>query len=70
EEAWIMLHHAKVRAVIEAGHNIKIPGPVPVMEAFNTYFAGKVFKDEMGEGVLPPRPTRDLHSIRGKLGNR
>jgi len=69
EDAWMTLFHRKLRATIDAGHVIKIPGPVSVMEAFNAFFDGKVLKDANGADA-PSRPQRDVSSIRGKLDGR
>ncbi|KAI4677300.1 uncharacterized protein J4E88_007108 [Alternaria novae-zelandiae] len=69
EDAWMTLFHRKLRATIDAGHVIKIPGPVSVMEAFNAFFEGKVLKDANGADA-PSRPQRDVSSIRGKLDGR
>jgi hypothetical protein len=69
EDAWMTLFHRKLRATIEAGHAIKLPGPVSVMEVFNTFFQGKVLKDANGHG-LGTRTARDVISIRGKLDGR
>jgi hypothetical protein len=69
EDAWLMLHLRKVRAAIEAGHDVKTPGPTIIMEAFNAFFAGKVFKDEAGN-AMAPRPARDAESIRSKVSQR
>lgn len=69
EDAWMTLFHRKLRATIDAGHVIKLPGPVPVMDAFNTFFEGKVLKDANGADA-PSRPQRDVSSIRGKLDGR
>jgi hypothetical protein len=66
EDAWMELFHGKLRATVEAGHAIKLPGPVPISEAFNAFFEGKVLKDAKGADV-PSRPARDVVSIRGKL---
>jgi hypothetical protein len=65
EDAWLLLFTRKVRAVVEAGHLIKTPGPQPTTDAFNAFFAGKVLKDEAGDDLLP-RAARDETSIRGK----
>lgn len=71
EVAWFQLFHAKLRGVIDAGTLIKIPGPVPIREAFNAYFAGKPLSDSDGDaddtGV---RPSRGFDAIRGKLENK
>ncbi|RAR16446.1 hypothetical protein DDE83_000011 [Stemphylium lycopersici] len=71
EVAWFQLFHAKLRGVIDAGTLIKIPGPVPIREAFNAYFAGKPLSDSDGDaddtGV---RPSRGFDIIRGKLENK
>ncbi|KAI4908165.1 hypothetical protein J4E90_008789 [Alternaria incomplexa] len=69
EDAWMTLFHRKLRATIDAGHVIKLPGPVSVMEAFNAFFEGKVLKDANGADA-PSRPQRDVSSIRGKLDGR
>ncbi|KAG9184944.1 hypothetical protein G6011_11774 [Alternaria panax] len=69
EDAWMTLFHLKLRATIEAGHIIKLPGPANLMALFNAYFEGKELKDASGETV-GPRPARDANSIRGKLDGR
>lgn len=69
EDAWMALFHRKLRATIEAGHIIKLPGPSNIMVPFNAYFEGKTLKDTNGEAV-GPRPARDATSIRGKLDGR
>ncbi|RYN18215.1 hypothetical protein AA0112_g11672 [Alternaria arborescens] len=69
EDAWMTLFHRKLRAIIEAGHMIKLPGPSNIMVPFNAYFEGKTLKDTNGETV-GPRPARDATSIRGKLDGR
>jgi hypothetical protein len=69
EDAWMTLFHRKLRATIEAGHNIKLPGPSNIMVPFNAFFEGKTLKDTNGEAV-GPRPARDATSIRGKLDGR
>ncbi|KAH8642401.1 hypothetical protein IG631_05343 [Alternaria alternata] len=69
EDAWMTLFHRKLRATIEAGHIIKLPGPTNIMVPFNAYFEGKTLKDTNGEAV-GPRPARDAISIRGKLDGR
>ncbi|CAN9264922.1 unnamed protein product [Alternaria alternata] len=69
EDAWMTLFHRKLRATIEAGHMIKLPGPSNIMVPFNAYFEGKTLKDTNGEAV-GPRPARDATSIRGKLDGR
>jgi hypothetical protein len=69
EDAWMTFFHRKLRATIEAGHMIKLPGPSNIMVPFNAYFEGKTLKDTNGEAV-GPRPARDATSIRGKLDGR
>ncbi|KAF2830281.1 hypothetical protein CC86DRAFT_268363, partial [Ophiobolus disseminans] len=69
EDAWIMLLHHKLKGTVEAGHNIKFPGPAPISEAFNNFFAGKILKDANGNDLLLPREPRDEISIKGKLGH-
>jgi hypothetical protein len=69
EDAWMTLFHRKLRATIEAGHLVKIPGPASVLVAFNAYFEGRALRDANGEDV-GPRPSRDAISIRGKLDGR
>jgi hypothetical protein len=69
EDTWMTLFHRKLRATIEAGHMIKLPGPSNIMVPFNAYFEGKTLKDTNGEAV-GPRPARDATSIRGKLDGR
>jgi hypothetical protein len=66
EEAWLMLFHNKIKLVVEAGHNIKLAGPVATMERFNDFFLGKVLRGPGGED-LPPREARDEISMKGKL---
>jgi hypothetical protein len=66
EDAWMELLHGKLRATVEAGHAIKLPGPVPISEAFNAFFEGKVLRDAKGADITS-RPARDVVSIRGKL---
>jgi hypothetical protein len=68
EDAWLMLHHRKIRGAIEAGHELKTPGPTLIVEAFNAFFRGKVFTDEAGDVVTVP--VREYESIRGKFGQR
>jgi hypothetical protein len=69
EDAWLMLHHRKIRAAIEAGHDVKILGPALIAEAFNAFFSGKVYLDETGNDMAP-RPPREADSIRGKFSQR
>jgi hypothetical protein len=69
EDAWMTLFHRKLRATIEAGHAVRLPGPVSVMEVFNTFFQGKVLEDTNGDEV-GTRTARDVISIRGKLDGR
>ncbi|CAN9200613.1 unnamed protein product [Alternaria alternata] len=69
EDAWMTLFHRKLRATIEAGHMIKLPGPSNIMVPFNAYFEGKTLKDTNGEAV-GRRPARDATSIQGKLDGR
>ncbi|CAO2655488.1 Nn.00g042910.m01.CDS01 [Neocucurbitaria sp. VM-36] len=69
EDAWLILYHKKLKATVEAGNIVKIPGPRPTMQAFNSFFEGKVLKDVNGV-ALPPRLARDETSIRGKIGNK
>jgi hypothetical protein len=61
-----MLYHRKVRAAIEAGHDVKTPGPTSITKPFNAWFAGKVFEHDTGNDMAP-RPARDAASLRGKL---
>jgi hypothetical protein len=68
ETDYLLLLHKKIKAAVEAGHNIKIAGPVPITEAFNKFFVGKVLLDEDGE-EQPPREMREEISIKGKLNN-
>ncbi|KAH3957137.1 hypothetical protein HBH51_229150 [Parastagonospora nodorum] len=66
EEAWLMLFHKKIKLVVEAGHMIKLPGPVPTMEFFNKLFVGKVLQDAEGDDLLPREP-RDESSMKSKF---
>jgi hypothetical protein len=66
EEAWLMLFHKKIKLVVEAGHMIKLPGPVPAMEFFNKFFVGKVLQDAEGDDLLPREP-RDESSMKSKF---
>ena len=66
EDAWLNLLHRKLQGTVEAGHVFKFPGPVPVMEAFNAYFEGKILKAADGNDT-PPRSARNLSSMRSKL---
>lgn len=72
ENAWFDLFHAKIRAAIEAGAVIKIPGPIPILEAFNSFFAGSVSDDDIiGEGETHGvKEARSYVSIRCKLENK
>jgi hypothetical protein len=66
EVDYLLLLFKKIKAVVEAGHNVKIPGGVPITEEFNKFFVGKVLKDEHGAD-LPPREMREVLSIHSKL---
>lgn len=66
EDAWLLLFHTKVKAAAEAGRNIKLPGPPAVLRVFNSFFEGRVMKDERGDD-LPPRRSREETSLRGKV---
>ena len=69
ENAWLDLLHRKLRGTVEAGHVFKLPGPVPVTEAFNEYFEGRVVKAADGEDA-PPRSARNQYSVRTKLNGK
>lgn len=64
EEAWLAFFHMKLKAVVEAGSIIRLPGPSNIMAAFNNFFEGKVIEK------LPPREARDESSLKGKLNNK
>lgn len=64
EAACILLFHLKLCGALEAGHNIKYPGPSGVTAEFNNFFVGKVLPD-----TDTPRKARDETSIKGKLGH-
>ena len=66
EDAWFNLLHRKLQGSVEAGHMFRFPGPVPVMEAFNAYFEGKILKAADGNDT-PPRSARNLTSMKSKL---
>jgi len=66
ENAWFNLLHRKLQGTVEAGHIFRFPGPVPVMEAFNAYFEGKILKAADGNDT-PPRSARNLVSMKSKL---
>lgn len=66
EEAWLVLFHKKIKLVVEAGHMIKLPGPVPTMESFNKFFVGKILQDAGGDDLLPREP-RDETSMKSKF---
>ncbi|KAJ4371097.1 hypothetical protein N0V83_004313 [Neocucurbitaria cava] len=69
EDAWLVLYHKKLKATVEAGNIVKLPGPVPTTEAFNRFFEGKVQKD--GDGIdQPPHPAREETSIKGKISKK
>lgn len=66
ENAWLLLLHKKVKAAVEAGRKIRVPGPVPLTLAFNAFFEGRVLQDERGMD-LPPREAREEASIKAKI---
>ncbi|KAF1844979.1 uncharacterized protein K460DRAFT_354841 [Cucurbitaria berberidis CBS 394.84] len=66
EDAWLMLFYGKTKAAIEAGNIVSNLGPVPAMEAFNSFFEGKVLKDDDGN-ALSPRKARDEQSLKYKI---
>ena len=68
EDDWLILFHKKLKAVVETGRTVKMPGPVPTMEAFNNYFEGRILETSGGDR-LPPRQARDETSLKGKLSN-
>lgn len=66
ETAWLLLAHKKMKATVEAGFAIKIPGGAAISHAFNDFFEGKVLKDKHGVD-LPPRQPRQVKSLTSKL---
>ncbi|KAF1353071.1 hypothetical protein EJ07DRAFT_68754, partial [Lizonia empirigonia] len=63
---WLLLLHQKVKAAVEAGRKIRIPGPAALTLAFNAFFEGRVLQDEHGAD-LSPREAREEQSIKGKI---
>lgn len=66
EIAWLLLLHQRVKAAVEAGRKIRLPGPAALTLAFNVFFEGRVLQDEHGVD-LSPREARDEQSIKGKI---
>ncbi|XP_014557150.1 hypothetical protein COCVIDRAFT_26195 [Bipolaris victoriae FI3] len=67
EVAWLDLFHAKLRGAIEAGAVIKLPGRVPILETFNTFFKRKAFEERedgaaaAGASEWTPRTMGSMH---------
>jgi hypothetical protein len=68
EDAWLTLFHHKLRVVVEAGHNIQMPGPTPTVKALNKFFVGRVLQDSDGEDMLPRAPREEV-SMKAKLNH-
>lgn len=68
EEAWLLLLHKKIKAVVEAGHNVKISTLYMIVKAFNQFFLHKILRDANGHDLLP-REARDEVSLHGKIRN-
>ncbi|KAF1911469.1 hypothetical protein BDU57DRAFT_524605 [Ampelomyces quisqualis] len=66
EEAWLLLLHKKIKAVVEAGHKVKMPTLWMMVDGFNAFFQGQVLQDVDGHDLFP-RDARDGVSIKGKL---
>lgn len=66
EEAWLILYHKKVKAVIDAGHLVKTPRSTAIVEAFNGFFEGRVLKNSKGEDMAAREPRGEI-TIRNKL---
>lgn len=65
EDAWPFLFHAKLRAEIGKGTQIKAPSSIPIAKAFNAFFAARsTFEDDTA--VEP----RSAESLRGKINHK
>jgi hypothetical protein len=68
EEAWLLLFHKNIKAVVEAGYNVRIPTLYMIVEAFNEFFVDKILQNANGHDLLP-RDARDEVSLHGKIRN-
>ncbi|KAJ8119094.1 hypothetical protein OPT61_g60 [Boeremia exigua] len=66
EDAWLILFHTKVKSAAEAGQDFKLPGHAAILTSFNTFFEGRIMRDEHGQ-ELPPRQAREEKSMKSKV---
>ncbi|KAF2874364.1 hypothetical protein BDV95DRAFT_604550 [Massariosphaeria phaeospora] len=75
EEAYLELFYEKVKATIIAeqkksnGASIILPHITAIAKVFNSFFMGKILKDQKGHD-LPPRKFREYPSFKNKIGNK